>query len=719
MRGLIMSTDNTRPGPAATAFARAFGSRTEPLALYGTSPATSEILEAGPTRNVVGILDGTRTEGTFDGIPILTLAQVPRLGIYGIVIVARAASTHTVARRISEFCRKHGIALFDVHGRDLLGPDAVTHVETPCPDLTTFSTALRDFDVVTFDVFDTLLTRTVLDPTDVFDLVAERLRGRVSEPLRSSFAGSRRAAEAELLATGPYPTLDQIYDELARRSGFTSSETELCRRLEIDVETEVLTPRESVRNLFEALLGEGKTIYLVSDMYLPAETIESLLTGHGITGWSRIFVSNEYGVTKPQGLFTHVTEGLDAASVAHVGDSFDADVAAACEAGVTPFHIPNGRAMFAASPCAAVIPEPRTLLERLILGHFVAEAFNDPFSATAEDRRVRLRGPGHLAITLFTPLIAVLTLWLVHEVRLRPLDGVLFLSRDGHLVKRLVDFYVSREELSWPPTMYFHASRTAYLGAGLRTRDDVERLLRIEFSGSLPELLRARLPAGAVDTAELAPGAELKCVLDEYTEDILAASKRRSEAFRRYAAEHGVRTQHRYGVFDFFASGTCQRTLADVLGLDVEGFYAGRLATASHDGSDIAVTSLFDVRDSYAGNFFVDHAFILLEDVMTSPEGSLKDFSDAGSPILGPDDRDPETVDDIVVMHEAIANAWERLSRLVSPDMLPMAAGARAMADAIFSTLRAEYSTAHDLPGVTRQVRDEFFHRQYDLGELV
>ena len=94
--------------------------------------------------------------------------------------IARPGSCKAIAKRIGDFCRENAIALFDVRGRDLLDVSAVSF---------DFKNVIGDnkqklldmidaADVISFDLFDTLVMRKTKSYTDVFELIEYRLKER-------------------------------------------------------------------------------------------------------------------------------------------------------------------------------------------------------------------------------------------------------------------------------------------------------------------------------------------------------------------------------------------------------------------------------------------------------------------------------------------------------------------------------------------------------------
>ena len=95
-------------------------SKNKKIVIYGISNNTKIILDEFKEYNILGLMDGYQTEGELYGKKILSSKEVLSLGTEIIVIVARASSTKIVFKRISDFCTKNDIKIYDVNGNDLL-----------------------------------------------------------------------------------------------------------------------------------------------------------------------------------------------------------------------------------------------------------------------------------------------------------------------------------------------------------------------------------------------------------------------------------------------------------------------------------------------------------------------------------------------------------------------------------------------------------------------
>ncbi|MGN0401757.1 MAG: hypothetical protein ACI4HQ_05795 [Acetatifactor sp.] len=92
-----------------------------PLALYGLGTESERLLKQLPTEyNIVGLLDGFRTNGELYGKRIITIDEAIEIGVSLIIVVARPGSCKAIAKRIAQKCIENNIKVFDIRGKDLL-----------------------------------------------------------------------------------------------------------------------------------------------------------------------------------------------------------------------------------------------------------------------------------------------------------------------------------------------------------------------------------------------------------------------------------------------------------------------------------------------------------------------------------------------------------------------------------------------------------------------
>jgi FMN phosphatase YigB (HAD superfamily) len=202
---------------------------------------------------------------------------------------------------------------------------------------------IEQAQIISFDVFDTLLIRPFANPADVF-LLMERQTGLAG--FHDARIRAEQAARDRLYAkTGSAEvTLAQIYEALKLpESGLRALDRRALMRLEVETETALLTRSPAVGAVYDLARELGKPVIAVSDMYLPEPVIAQILAANGLAV-DRLFVSCAHQASKHEGsLYGIVCAAMKAepAGVLHFGDNFKSDCSAALEAGVAGYYLPS------------------------------------------------------------------------------------------------------------------------------------------------------------------------------------------------------------------------------------------------------------------------------------------------------------------------------------------------------------------------------------------
>lgn len=182
---------------------------------------------------------------------------------------------------------------------------------------------VKDFHVVSFDLFDTVLKRKSGQPQSIF-----RKQGTIFLVFRMSAEWLARIV-GKLLGKEEIG-IDDIYKWLPHydvgKELLHEFEESICDRLLFD--------------LIQELKSQRKEILFVSDMYLPAEFIKSLLEKNLITPPYRLYVSSEVGTTKSLGLFQYILSetGYSPSQILHIGDNYQSDFLAPRRYGISSIH---------------------------------------------------------------------------------------------------------------------------------------------------------------------------------------------------------------------------------------------------------------------------------------------------------------------------------------------------------------------------------------------
>ena len=181
--------------------------------------------------------------------------------------------------------------------------------------------------VYSFDIFDTLLKRTVEKPNDIFKLVQVRYNREDLGTEKKFFDKRIKAEQVTRSKCNHEITLEQIYSNINMKK----EEKDIFMDLEIAIEKENCIPNQEVVDCLISLFNKGKRIIITSDMYLPTEVLSQMLEKCGVEPkcYEKIYVSGDIGVTKYNGeLFAYIVSELniDAKYILHVGDNEISDV---------------------------------------------------------------------------------------------------------------------------------------------------------------------------------------------------------------------------------------------------------------------------------------------------------------------------------------------------------------------------------------------------------
>ncbi|MCM1216154.1 MAG: hypothetical protein NC331_06775 [Lachnospiraceae bacterium] len=198
---------------------------------------------------------------------------------------------------------------------------------------------LSQYDVVSFDIFDTLIFRPFSEPADLFYFLGDRLG--LMDLKRIRMEQEALARRDCFLEQGHCEvTFEEIWKRMEREMGV---QAESGMKLEQELEMKFCYANSFMFRVFEELCARGKEIICVSDMYLPRAFLDRLLTENGYTGIRRVYVSCEYGKNKGGGeLYETVRADFpEGVTFAHVGDNAQSDVKMAEKHGFKAVHYPN------------------------------------------------------------------------------------------------------------------------------------------------------------------------------------------------------------------------------------------------------------------------------------------------------------------------------------------------------------------------------------------
>lgn len=315
-----------------------------------------------------------------------------------------------------------------------------------------------------FDIFDTLFTRKVLDPAGIFYAVRERIiqDGGFPVTLREKYPSIRHTAEMNLReyynkskvtrdSVKTEITFDEIFARIAKVYDLDAQQVEKLKAWELEAEYDNVVPLPKQIDQVKALLADGEKVVLISDMYLPKEAItKMLIKADPVLGELPLFLSCEYGVLKTsQLLFFEVYKSFepyyDFKKWIHYGDNPKAD-----EAQPRNFQI-NTRKV--------EVPQFGGVQQQLV--DFIGTY--DAYLVAAMQARLSNEcwKDDDLTISFISLCFVPYIDWVLRDAQKRGYEKLYFIARDGHHLKRIADAIIAQRGLNIK-TKYIYASRRTW-----------------------------------------------------------------------------------------------------------------------------------------------------------------------------------------------------------------------------------------------------------------
>jgi FMN phosphatase YigB (HAD superfamily) len=316
-------------------------------------------------------------------------------------------------------------------------------------------------ELISFDVFDTVITRSVGDPSSLFYLLGEQLLDRgILRGLPDSFALARHSA-SHRARNGIEPpadvTLAGIYEELVHGLPCLRGHVGEMMAAELELESALSRPMPGAAKMIQLARAHCRDVVFVSDMYLPEEFIRGLLVNHGLARPEDcVYVSNARGRMKSRGgtLFDYVLaqHAVQPSRALHVGDKVQWDYTPARARGMHALLFPYGLLNRYEKALEARRSESRGLTCVL----------------AGASRLARLHGleTGSRAVMtdvlagVAAPLLCGFTAWLVQHAQSTGIRRLYFLSREGQLLRELAGIINDRLDLGLD-LRYLYVSRQA------------------------------------------------------------------------------------------------------------------------------------------------------------------------------------------------------------------------------------------------------------------
>lgn len=489
---------------------------------------------------------------------------------------------------------------------------------------------LKEKKTVSFDIFDTLITRCLMEPDDLFYIMGRRIRNEYG--VNIDFFKRRKQAEINAgQKQGIRTTIYDIYDELGKSEEIGCELAQELLQMEIAMEKNLIIPRRDMVEVFNKLKTNQNTLILVSDMYLPSSILADILTDCGITGYNEMIISCECGYRKDADtIWDYVFTKYGKDSFVHVGDNPRSDWQTLIDRGIgVPWIMSSKDEMRFTRDEELVRESSGNCIKSIEYGLLFNQGmYNSPFVLNSNGM-VEFQNAWTMGFSVFGPLFYGFAHWLNQTL---PNDAILlFLSREGFLLKQVYDI-VCRSQKEKRVSKYFLTSRRAASVASIESWHDIKEILARDYDGNVGQLLWNRL---GVKTTQKYAEQDIRITDDDHTaldelmslmmddENIdFAQFEREKRDYLKYIEQIIPRREwDKAVVVDVGYAGTIQYYLAKIMNQKLAGAYLASFGNTKPDKIGCHMDVMYKDTTDFNRVIFLTQLF--LEAALQAPCGQL------------------------------------------------------------------------------------------------
>lgn len=643
------------------------------IAIYGTGQNARLIAECVSGYEIIGFISKDGTAGMLSEQVILSIDEAINIADI-IIIAATVSSTNIIYSRIKEMVPPR-IKVLDLYGEVLNGKELYRENAYWRKNINCLYSEVEPYEVISFDVFDTIIMRRVLKPEDIFTIVESKCDEGI---LKERFKKWRMEAEKTCTANNKIPSLDDIYELFGKKYYLEKEIINQLKQWEIEQEKKCIIARDRMVDIYHYLVSCGKKVYFTSDMYLSSDVIQELLKQCGIEDGYELLVSCELYASKQDGsLFRRLKEIARREKILHIGDHQVIDGVMAGKNGIDSFTILSSYDLLASSSCVHVFDCIHTQDDRNYLGYFASVMLNDPFALSKYTGKIFLSSYRDIALIIYPMTIMFLTYIIENAKRY---NCIIFPSRDGFFLYQLYNqIRNNKKELGLPEAKYVYASRMALSRAAISNKKSFIVLIDKLFSDQTLNCKEYILNQFEIELSEEFDFSSGKLIekwgrkglikkLSKYYLEITEKLEKHQSVYLKYLSDLGLNKQNSLAMVDIVSYGTQVYCLSQILHQEIDMIALGTTDVPNkYMTNKDQVFSVFGNINKKAdgtiyscSNFSVIH--LLLEVLYASTDGQFTGFSENYSPIFQNQTKYNEDL--VVGVQREIVNIMEELERI-------------------------------------------------------
>lgn len=497
-------------------------------------------------------------------------------------------------------------------------------------------------DIISFDIFDTLLLRNVYKPTDIFKILEKEVKDNYNI---NDFYNIRVNSEIEArgkILNGEC-NYNEIYNIIENKIGKQALK---IKKREIELEEEFITYNPFMKKIFDYALKNKKQVLCISDMYLDKKDISNLLKKAGYLDVP-LFVSNEYRENKGNlGLFQIAKEemNLDLDSWIHIGDNKSSDYEKPLMFGINAYHYENVRER------SIYKKEPTSISGSII------RAIQNNTVYSGDDINYFTK----FGILYASPIYFGFTNWLYKMTEKK--DNLFFLARDGYVIKQVYDKlkkkfnnniytnYIYSSRVTYQMPAYLLKGKDSFLGAAANLPNFVEYKVTLSYlldslgidGNKYLEEIKLFGFKTLEDQVTLQNQYQYRKFLQYIYDDLEKHFEEKRKLVLEYLKQENVIKFDNIQVMDIGWGGSIQEAITLLTKKKVTGFYFGTIKAGRKMVEDNSFGYYFDMSIPLENFGRVWENVMMYEFLFSAPHGTTLNFEKKDGkilPVLGSENK--------------------------------------------------------------------------------
>lgn len=488
--------------------------------------------------------------------------------------------------------------------------------------------AINSAEVISFDVFDTLVKRNVQEPKHVHKIVGQEFFRQTGNHI-AEYDRLRVNAEkkARKCSTKEEICMSDIFDFMF---GIPDEWKRTLQELEKQTEIKICIPNLKMKPIYEKALKAEKSVIITSDMYLDQETVRQILFKCGYDEFEKLYLSSTLGVCKAKGsIFEVIKKDYPVLQehILHIGDHIKSDYFMPREKGINAILINKEMSSLKFWKRSDTCVKDQLLYQRLysFLNNHVDG--NNDYAIS-------------IGYEILGPMLWGFCRWLYEKIRVNKIDKIFFLSREGKIIQEAFNslypqcgvkqtyLYVSRQALMIPMLIdaanFDEMADTFRLFSHVPLVKIIPTLCSFDYKIFNNELARIGVDSEAkIDTLVSEKKEQLYSV-------ILKLGKDGFQQQKSYIVKY-LKENNFFGniaIVDIGWSGSMQKALRKYVSdidTNIRGYYLGvrNIKSDDHYGELSRTGYLFDCKKNENYNLMMRFTAGIIEMLFLNTEGSV------------------------------------------------------------------------------------------------